>query len=226
MLGSYETGRGTFVAMISRLTLAGFLAISAARGSTIVFSNLTGNIGDGGEGICGTASVCVRGQAVAAEFTPTGTYMLTDAAVVVGNIVGVGAAQTFNVWLAQDSGGVPGSFIEQIGFGVSASGFGGEVTANSIATPITLMSSTSYWLVLTPASTSTYIYWDVGGSSLVQYAVTVDATGASGWFSGGNHDGSQIEIDGTAVPEPGTVGFFLCGLAALFGYRNLRRSPR
>jgi hypothetical protein len=81
----------------------------------------------------------------------------------------VGASQAFNVFLAQNSSGVPGSFIEQIGFDVSASG--GEVTVNSIATPITLTGGTPYWLVLTPASTNTYIYWDNGGSSLVQYAI-------------------------------------------------------
>src|SRR5947207_7927007 len=138
------------------------LLISVTAKAAIVYSTMTGSTGDGGYDVCGSAPAPGNSppvpcsQSLAESFTPDGDFILTGAKVIVGNQPGT--SPLFNVWLAQDSGGSPGSFIEQIGFNVSYSGTtvvatggtGGEVTANSIATPILLTTGTPYWLVLTP----------------------------------------------------------------------------
>jgi hypothetical protein len=202
-----------------------------------VFSTLNFSTGNGGYDICGTAA-CIPGpgsnvpgvQSLAQRFTSGGNFTLTDAKVVVGNQNG--SSPLFNVWVAQDLGGMPGSSIEQIGFNVSYSGTdviatggtGGEVTADSVATPILLTKGTSYWVVLTPADPSTIVYWDTGGPAnvplsypcLTCFAISHTVDGIGGWFPVGGHIGGQVQIDGTPfvptevvpTPEPSSYWIF------------------
>jgi hypothetical protein len=158
--------------MCFRFVFISLVTIMVAQAEIIV-STLDYSTGNGGLDICGPAT-CTPGpgstvpgvQSLAQKFTSIGNFTLTDAKVVVGNQNGT--SPLFNVSLVQDSGGSPGSMIGQIGFSVSydgndvvaTGGTGGEVTADSIATPILLTSGTSYWLVLTPADPYTIVYWD------------------------------------------------------------------
>jgi len=192
-----------------------------------VFSNLTLSTGNGGYDVCGAEPAPGNSppvpcsQALAQEFTPGGDFTLTDAKVVVGNQEGT--SPLFNVWLAQDAGGLPGLLIEQIGFDLSSGGTGGEVTADSIATPIVLTGGTAYWLVLTPSAADTVVYWDVGGlPPSVPFAATHTVDGTGGWFtlqpSSSDHIGGQMEIDGTPfvpAPEPSSVVLLGFGLLLL-----------
>lgn len=188
--------------------------IQLVNASAIIFSNLPGT-STGGFGICGSCPT-----SLAQEFTPTGDYTLTDAIVLVGNN-GTGIQDDFNVWIAQDSSGLPGTLIEQIGFAVSASGVGGEVIANSISTPIDLTSGTAYWVVLTPANSETLIYWEDGGSPAVPCAVSYTSDGSGDWNLGSDATG-QMEIDGTltsAAPEPTSFALFAVGTGVLAARR-------
>jgi hypothetical protein len=213
------------------------LTIIAAK-ADIVSSTLTGSTGNGGFDVCGSAPApntsppVPCSQALAESFTPSGDFILTDAKLIVGNQAGT--SPLFNVWLAQDSGGSPGSFIEQIGFDVLYSGEGasGEVMADSIATPILLTSGTKYWLVLTPAQSDTIVYWDAGSppfpcSSCVAVTHTTDGTG--GWTTYAYTYTGQMQIDGTAsVPEPSAFILLLTTLPAviLLGRKRLAQRDR
>src|SRR5665213_2523835 len=192
--------------------------------ATVIVSNITGNIGNGGATVCGS---CGGPDSLAQQFISNGSFVLDSAEVVVDNILYTNpSADFFNVWIARDASGLPGSLIEQIGFGVSASGLGGEVVANSIATPVVLAPGVAYWLVLTPANPNTEVPWDRGGASSFPQAGVHSADGTGTWFSNGSDIG-QMEIDGTAVPEPTSFVFVLSGiLAALIGFSSFRRYLR
>lgn len=199
---------------IHRLVLASLMAISVGK-AAVVFSNLTG-VNSGGIVIC-SASACSIGsgtpQTLAEQFTAPADYVLTDAIVEIGD--SLGTDENVNVYIAADSSGLPGSFIEQIGFGLSPSAQN-TVTANSIAKSIQLTNGTPYWLVVTPADSGTGVTWDDGGSVFVETAFSPTANGLSNWRLDGPTSG-QMEIDGTpghvgAVPEPGSLVFAACGL--------------
>ena len=115
--------------------------------------------------------------------------------------------------------------IEQIGFGLAATtqGLPGSViTANSFATPVTLVSGTEYWLVLMAHQPNTQILWVRSGSTSVPE--TFSFNGGSTWPLV-ETDSLQFQIDGSpaaAMPEPPTFAMFGgIGIAALV-YRMKR----
>jgi hypothetical protein len=204
-------------------------AITSARGGSIVFSDLIGGnpaVGPTAFNICGVQSGCFDTESGAVQFVPDGDFALLDAQVFVGNFALDGNFQSgpideFNVFLAEDSGALPGSVIEQIGFDLQASGAGGIAIADSIATPILLISGTPYWLVLTPATSGTSVAWKLASSSLLT-AENHTAGGLSGWFSTGA-GGGQMEIDGNLIPEPATLSLVVFGMSLLVYGRIARR---
>jgi hypothetical protein len=186
--------------------------------ASVVFSNVTGS-GDVGATVNGGGTP----NAVAEAFTPGANYIMTDAQMLVeGNF---GHALTFDVFLESNNAGAPGSVIEQIGFGsvAAALGYPGALeTANSFATPVTLVSGTEYWLVLTPHQADSDISWVAMGSTSVPEWVSLD--GGSTWSLPGT-DSLQFQIDGTpaaAVPEPSTFAMF-GGIGIALVYRIKRR---
>jgi hypothetical protein len=224
--------------MLLRLVLTSVLTVAAAH-ADIVFSNITtlNTTTTSGFDIDGTGNPSDPGVSaiIAEQFTAAGNFALTDAEVVVGNvgvILSNGASSIFNVSLYSDSGGSPGSLIEQIGFGVSASGSGGEVTADSIAMPVDLTAGTSYWLVLTPDAMNTEIYWSQGTGSSVPTDFEENAEPVSGsWASVGESTQGQMEIDGSplsAVPEPSSVSLLtvLVAVGLVVGPRRSGLPPK
>jgi hypothetical protein len=200
---------------IHQVVLASLMTLSVGK-ADIVFSNLTG-VNSGGIVICGVTPCSAFGsgipQTLAEQFTPSADYVFGDAIVEIGD--SFSSDENVNVYLAADSSGLPGSFIEQIGFGLSPSAQN-TITANSIATPIQLTSGTPYWLVVTPADSNTAVTWDDGGSAFVETAFSPTADGMSDWRLDGPSSG-QMEIDGTpglvtATPEPRLLVFATCGL--------------
>jgi hypothetical protein len=179
----------------------------------VVFSNVTGTgTVNNFTGVCGSGapSCTPDGIWAAGEFTPAANYSLTDAQALVAT--GTSSTATFNVFLYSNKSGVPGSAIEQIGFGLTATTNppGSLITANTVNTPITLVSGTPYWLVLAPAAANSFINWANGGSPAAPFAVSGD--GGSTWGASGNVT-DQFQIDGTPVPEPSS--FVLLGIATL-----------
>jgi len=202
-----------------RILIAIPFAISVANAG-IVYSNYTGVAGGGGFSIFGAA---VGPQSVAQEFTPTADYTLTDAIVYVASAE-FGPDDAVNVFLFSDSSGLPGGAIEEIGSDLSPTGSRGPITANSIATPINLISGTPYWLVLTPEDSHSAAYWDDGGSSNVP-AATSNSNGTGIWNL--TNTSGQMEIDGTLAPEPASFLAIGSGLVVLAGvvFRRAKRSP-
>jgi hypothetical protein len=186
----------------------------------VVFSNVTGTgTVTAGASVCGPTSNACRfsDTFVGEEFTPVANYTMVDAqAFIFAN--GLGDNQTFDVFLYSNTGGVPGSVIEQIGFGLAATTpFPGSlITANTINTPITLTSGTPYWLVLEPHLANSTVLWADGGPSFIPESASFN--GGQNWAAG-NNSTLQFQIDGApvaaAVPEPSSF-VLLPGIVALF----------
>jgi len=203
---------------VPSVSLAAMLVVAAATAhADVVFSNVTSDVNNG-TAVCGSsAPACpiLFGALIDAEaFTPSADFTMTDAQVLMIVDVGAGSDSDFNVFLYSNASGVPGSLIEQIGFDVAATTTfpGSMITANSIATPITLTSGTEYWLVLGPADSDSFVAWGNGGSPSVPFAYS---DGGTSWSTDTAAD--QFEIDGTpvtaSVPEPSSL--LLLATAAL-----------
>jgi hypothetical protein len=111
-------------------------------GNKIVFSNLVGP-GFFGYGVDGSAFFP---ESLAVAFIPTAPNQLAGARVVVSQQPGLGNDPFFNMSLFSDTGGFPGSLIEQFGTGLTAPVLpGGIVSATSLLNPMLLI-GTPYWL--------------------------------------------------------------------------------
>jgi PEP-CTERM motif len=130
-----------------------------------------------------------------------------------------------NVFLYSDSNGLPGTEIEQIGFDLAVSSSGGIVTADSLATSLTLTAGSTYWLVLAPASSDTFINWLNGGSSAPLAASSI---GGAPFVSDGDFS-AQFQIDGgpvtSTVPEPSSL-WLLGAVTGLFCVTKRLKSRR
>jgi hypothetical protein len=209
---------------VSSVCLAALLVGAAVTiHADVVFFNVTSTADvSSGSIVCGGsngACLFLGGLIEAEAFTPVADYTMTDAQVLVEAPEAVPGDSDFNVFLYSNSSGVPGSPIEQIGFGLAAAAAYSLITADTIATPITLTSGTEYWLVLKPADSGSFINWGNGGSPSVPFAYS--ANGGSDWDPGTNTD--QFQIDGApvsaSIPEPSSLlllatvalPLYLCG---------------
>jgi hypothetical protein len=181
----------------------------------IVFSNVTGTgTVSNGAPICrsGAAGCPVPDSLYAEEFTPAANYTLTDAQVLVAAVGSINPG-SFDLFLDSNSSGVPGSEIEQIGSGLTATTTSPGSLITAIATPITLVSGTPYWLVLAPATSDSILFWSNGGSPAVP-----DATSGGVTWSALGTNTFQFQIDGnpiSPVPEPSDFAL-LAGILTLF----------
>jgi hypothetical protein len=87
----------------------------------------------------------------------------------------------------------------------------------------TLAAGAQYWLVLTPFDALTGIGWESGSSQTVPGATSRSSTGQGGWVPWGAPLDVQFQIDGVALPEPGTLTLFTTGIVGLLGYGWRRR---
>jgi len=176
------------------------LLLSAPIHADVIFSNLTTPAQEGGINICGASAVfCDGSQTVAAAFTPSSGYAMTEAQVETFGF-GSDVSYTFDAFLYSDSGGVPSTEIAELASKVTAPTSGGPNVIN-LGTPIDLTSGVEYWLVLAPADSDSFVTWDLGASSNVPVAVSLKG----GAFEANPAANLQFEIDGTplsSVPEP------------------------
>lgn len=204
------------------------LVIAGAQAQTVVFSNMSTIASNTGGQVNGAN---FGPQTFAAQFTATANLNVVDAKLVAVRLPSGGP--TFDVWIAADASGSPGTFIEQIGFGLQATSLSGSVvTASSIATPISLTSGTKYWLVVTPTNAQTSFLWGGAGSSSVPIAFNSSATFNSGWTV--TSDALQFQIDGAPAgggpppptPVPPSLLLGLTGLAGagLYQWRRKRQT--
>lgn len=189
-----------------RLFLPTVLTMVAAH-ADVVFTNISGPNGGGGT-VCGPASQCPL-ESLAEEFTPTGNYQVTSVEVVVGPS-GTGNSDYFDASIYSNSSGLPGTSLgtSLAQSGASAGSVG--ITSGGVV-GVDLTANTSYWLVLSPYSTNTQVYWSNGTGT----AVPETYNPGSGWRTPGDVPG-QFEIDGTpisAAPEPNQIGVLTLLLA-------------
>jgi hypothetical protein len=204
-----------------RIGLCCFFAalVSVPIYADVVFSNLTTPAQDGGITICGTSTDCGKSQTVAAAFTPTSDYSMTEVQVQLFAFE-PNASSALNVYLYSDSGGLPGAEIAEIAANIAAP-FSGGPNIIDLGTPIDLTSGTEYWLVVGGADPSSVAYWDIGGSSSVPSAVGL----SGGSFENDLTQAQQFEIDGTPlspVPEPCATWLVSALVCAAFRFRARR----
>jgi hypothetical protein len=197
---------------------------NASANAGVLFTNLASSIIDSDEAVN-----CCSGEFVqsdAGAFTSTVNYVMSQVQVEV--TFQSGFDNIFNLSLYSDNAGAPGSKLDTLGTNLAAPGTFGAVSDSSFA-PIVLMGGTQYWLVMTPATADTLVFWAGSGVPLAPSDAALNATASAPWISlFGSSDGSlQFEIDGNPAPEPSTaaiVGAALCALAFL--PRRMRRRLR
>jgi hypothetical protein len=142
----------------------------------------------------------------AEAFTPASNYNLTSAAAVLD---GKSTGGTVNFDIFSNNSGTPGTLLATLGTATVSPTASGTFTESTLSQPVELLANTQYWLVLTPATSATYVVWDswfTPSYPLAPFASTEDTTGQSGWATYGSGSNSlQFQIDGTLVtstPEP------------------------
>src|SRR5690242_5872894 len=122
--------RATLSSVIAFAVIATLFSLATPVNAAVVFSNVVGNC-CGGFGVEGSNYGTVS---LGASFTPTANYLMTDAQVMVFQVLGAGGDPYFNVSLFSDASGLPGSSIAMLGSGLVAPVGGGIVMASG-ATP-------------------------------------------------------------------------------------------
>jgi uncharacterized protein (TIGR03437 family) len=152
--------------------------------------------------------IAVTGGSAAAQFTPAVDYLATVVKVPASGNQGencpscpITMGGAFSVAIFSDAAGVPGAPVSQ-NVAVTA-----PFTFPTVSfAPVALHGGTPYWLVLTPAGTSTGISWEVGGVPTPPFAITQSAAGTGGWYSYSGSIGPigsnvQFEVDGTSPAD-------------------------
>src|ERR1700733_4174922 len=101
------------------------VSLSAPINADVIFSNLTTPAQEGGINICGASAVfCDGSQSVAAAFTPSSGYAMTEAQVETFSF-GSDVSFTFDAFLYSGSDGVPSTEIAELASNVTAPTSGG-----------------------------------------------------------------------------------------------------
>ena len=216
------------------VAIAGCLVIADAQGQVVVFSSLT-TPSNGGAGILGGDITTGPVTTWAGTFTANGNFNLVDVKVTVA--AEAGKDPTFNVFFSADTIGTPDSIARwrQIGFGLRAPAGGGVVTANSITTPIAMISGKAYWVILTPANSQSSLVWSVAGSFPTPSYSEFNHTNPNNftfedraWIGQGGFP-LQFQVDGLApspLPTPLPPSLILCSTGlAIVGLYQMRRKP-
>ncbi len=217
--------------------LLGVVLTTPAR-ATVVFT-------DYGPSVCGGSSLCLGAngingaevvggtaqtyqptdsldtESLAGAFVPTGNFTFNDVSL---PLITVGDGDA-DVYLMSSSGAAPGSVLEswlnvvgttQQVYPIAQT----TITLDASGPAVTLTSGDEYWLVVTAASTTSAVEWDLGWAASIGPGALYDPinAGNSGpWFT--NEAESAFEIDGTAIssgPPPPTIPepsmFWLLGI--------------
>jgi len=181
----------------------------------------------------------------AGAFTPTDNYTLTQIDVAVVFAVGFHGFGVdtggFNLSLNQDSGGTPGAAIESW-TGLDAPTVSSGTSASIVDTVLSvsaasMLAGNQYWIVASPADSTTYDFWEVNDATGSSGIGGVFALGkAAGWGIIDNNAPYALAFDVQGVadtPEPGTANALVIGLLGIGcclrrqgGRNQLTRIPR
>lgn len=123
------------------------------------------------------------------------------------------------VALREDNAGLPGTLIESFSIDGSAlpafSDAGvAPITLTSVLNPI-LLGSTNYWVAMTTTANNILAAWNFG-SPVVNTNRVRSLDGGVTWSEvDGSSNAAAFQIEGTAVPEPGTWVLLGMGLLAV-----------
>ena len=214
--------------LLFAIAIVGVLAsvtADAARADQIVFSNFgPGMTFNTVTGVTVSGSNVVGGQVVAQAFTPSGDFTFSSAQLAMGII---GGPNILQVVLMTSSGGFPGAILETITLSNAVAPFtsAGIVLANSTLHPV-LESGTQYWLVAFAPEADTNMGWMLSLNDFSTLNRSNSFHSLTGPWPAVGFRGFAFQINGTPVPEPGTLWLLSPALAAiaLRGYR--RRTTR
>ena len=207
----------------SLITFASLLAIllcTANAGAGILYTNFGPNYAYDNNwngqhawliGVLGGAN-----QVVAMPFTPSTTADAYDALLAVG-WDGSGTNVPMNVYLANDSLGLPGGLIDtmiQVGDLPNGPAGGGVVTFNSTLFPL-LTAGTQYWLIAQQPTAFDGWFWTYN-DALGNFADNQTGNPLGPWTADNGYQLSAFEVD-AAVPEPGTLLMMASGAIGLAG---------
>jgi len=207
------------------LSLALLLLLPAVSRADTVYSTFgsgqTFNTSAGGWALFCNAPSCGAFQDVAAAFTPTGTFTLTQIDVAASYLSGTNGIE---VMLLSDASGTPGSILESWSLS-DLPPFGTSFTPESVtaALPITLNSGTQYWVALVP-SVGGFLTWNFAPTLVGTTDVLGSSTGPN-WAADSNQFLPAYDVLGTpvATPEPSSLLMLWSGLLAVCGTRLRRK---
>lgn len=192
----------------------------------------------GGDNVFGPTAtnggVTVGLAETAGAFTPAGDFDLTQIDVAFNFLGGVSNTTGFTLSLDQSSGGVPGATIETwtwLAAPAQSNGMSSLVETVFPVSTVPLSAGDQYWIVASPAASSTLDGWLVTnsvtspGGTLAQCGYG-SSTACPSW-SVLNVSSDDIAFDVQGNPEPGTLPLCIVGLG--IGYYLKRKgvpSPR
>ena len=205
------------LATISALAVGAVLLASPTRAQAdTIFSNFVSGNSFSGDGWCvsGASSPCGL-IGIAAAFTPSADFTLSQIDIALEYISGTNEA---SVTLVNDASGLPGFTALEWWDLTGLPGYSTTYSPTSLLSSggITLLSGTQYWVIAEPLSNDTYDLWSQnsqGGSGFAFYS------GGSGWSY---HQGTTPAFDVlgtplTQIPEPGSLALVATGLVSLAG---------
>jgi len=208
----------------SGFPLVVFVLVAGSANASLIYNNL----GTGDRGGLFIGNLTNTEVTWANEFlTPSNSRYSLDN--VMATISGAGASDSISAFLYSNNSGVPGSSLGPINTLTP-----GSAKSTVTFTPsgnISLQANTQYWIVLIDnAGNNTFGTW-YSSATETGTGVTnenhAEWTGAA-WISRPNNSFTaeipEMEINATAVPEPGTFVLIGCALVALA--TGLRRRNR
>lgn len=162
---------------------------------------------------------------VACSFSPTISGNLSSVQLPVEqNTSASGASNNFTVSLDGDNGGNGPLTTEVLAFGTltatTPEGSGDLTTFNYTGASLTLSAGVTYWIVVSPADSNTFVLWDgtLGGTPTTYYSNDDGFT----YVPESTNVACAFQVNASPVPEPSTWAFMLVAGSLLVITRKKR----